>query len=256
MTNVLTEIRNNIAILTLNDPETYNALGADMVKGITEAFDKVLANSAVKVIVLTANGNGFCSGAMLSEEGMVNAENTIGDSIRKELNPLLLKIRSASVPVVTAVNGVAAGAGVGLALIADIVVAAKTAKFVLSFVRIGAVLDAGTSLVLQQLLGPARARAMALLGKPVNAETAQEWGLIWKVCDDSPLLDALAIAEDLAKGPKKSIAVIKQQIESAWAAPLPKALESEAVLQVEAFNGAELKEGVASFREKREPNFS
>ncbi|MGB3866874.1 MAG: enoyl-CoA hydratase-related protein, partial [Xanthobacteraceae bacterium] len=139
----------------------------------------------------------------------------------------------------------------------DIVVAARSARFILSFVRLGAALDAGTSLLLQRSIGVARARALALLGEPLTAEQAAQWGLIWKAVDDGSALDeALAIAQKLADGPPIGLGLIKAQVEAAWSAPLAATLDNEAESQARAFVTADLREGAAAFVEKRQPRFT
>lgn len=166
-------------------------------------------------------------------------------------------MRGSDKPIVVAVNGPAAGAGVGIALAGDIVIAARSARFVLSFVRLGAALDAGTSLFLQRSIGIARARAMTLLGEPLTAEQAAQWGLIWKSVEDAALFDeALAIAQRFADGPPVSIGLIKAQVEAAWSAPLADALDGEAVAQGRAFVTEDLREGAAAFVAKRPPRFT
>ncbi len=137
------------------------------------------------------------------------------------------------------------------------VIAGRSARFILSFVRLGAALDAGTSLFLQRAIGTARARALSLLGEPLPAETAAQWGLIWKCVDDAQLLDeALAVAQKLADGPPISIGLIKDQLEAAWTADLPSTLDSEASAQTRAFVTEDLREGAAAFMEKRPPRFA
>jgi 2-(1,2-epoxy-1,2-dihydrophenyl)acetyl-CoA isomerase len=218
MSMVLTERRGSVTILTLNNPEQYNALGGSLLGELNEALDAALSEPAVRAIMLTGAGRGFCSGAQFGGNTF-NAGEQIGATMRNSLNPLLEKMRSSPKPIVVAVNGAAAGAGVGIALAGDIVIAARSARFILSFVRLGAALDAGTSLFLQRSIGVARARALALLGQPLGAEQAEQWGLIWKMVEDADLLsEAIAIAQGLADGPPVSIGLIKSQIEGAWSA--------------------------------------
>lgn len=256
MTMVLTERRGSIAILTLNNPTQYNALGGTLLADLNKALDAALAGKEVRAIVLTGAGKGFCSGAQFGGDAFGRGDG-IGASMRASINPLIEKIRSSRVPVVVAVNGPAAGAGVGIALAGDIVIAGRSARFILSFVRLGAALDAGTSLFLQRAIGTARARALSLLGEPLPAETAAQWGLIWKCVDDAQLLDeALAVAGKLADGPPISIGLIKDQLEAAWTADLPSTLDSEASAQTRAFVTEDLREGAAAFMEKRPPRFA
>ncbi len=255
MPMVLIERRGGVAILTLNNPEQYNALGGTLLAELNVALNSALSDSAVRAILLTGAGKGFCSGAQLGGDTF-DAGERVASLLRDQVSPLIETMRGADKPIVVAVNGPAAGAGVGIALAGDIVIAARSARFVLSFVRLGAALDAGTSLFLQRAIGIARARAMALLGEPVSAAQAAQWGLIWKTVDDAALFDeAFAVAQKLADGPPVSIGLIKAQVEAAWSAPLPDALDREAVAQGRAFVTEDLREGAAAFVEKRPPRF-
>jgi enoyl-CoA hydratase/carnithine racemase len=256
MSMVLTERRGAIAILTLNNPDQYNALGGSLLEELNAALDAVLEEPAARAIVLTGAGKGFCSGAQFGGNTFA-AGDSITSRMRGSINPVIEKMRSLPVPIVVAMNGAAAGAGVGIALAGDIVIAARSARFILSFVRLGAALDGGTSLLLQRSIGAARARALALLGEPLGAETAAQWGLIWKVVDDGDLLnEALAVAQKLADGPPISLGLIKGQLESAWSASLPDTLDGEAVAQGRAFVTDDLREGAAAFVEKRPARFT
>ncbi len=246
---VLSERRGSVAILTLNNPEQYNALGGSLLGDLNQALDAALGEPAVRAIVMTGAGKGFCSGAQFGGDTFAAGEQ-IGSVMRSTLSPLLEKMRGSPKPIVVAVNGAAAGAGVGIALAGDIVIAARSARFILSFVRLGAALDGGTSLFLQRSIGVARARALALLGQPLPAETAAQWGLIWKTVEDGELLnEALAIAQGLAAGPPVSIGLIKDQIESAWNSSLASTLDSEASSQARAFVTEDLREGRRLCRE-------
>jgi 2-(1,2-epoxy-1,2-dihydrophenyl)acetyl-CoA isomerase len=256
MSMALSARRGSIAILTLNNPEQYNALGGSLLSDLNNALDAALADPAVRAIVLTGAGKGFCSGAQLGGSTFDSGAE-VASLLRGGVSPLIEKLRGASVPIVVAVNGPAAGAGVGIALAGDIVIAARSARFVLSFVRLGAALDAGTSLFLQRSIGVARARALALLGEPLTAEMAEQWGLIWKVVDDAALLDeALVIAQKLADGPPISLGLIKGQIESAWSSSLGSTLDGEATSQARAFVTEDLREGAAAFVQKRPARFT
>ncbi|MBR1217655.1 enoyl-CoA hydratase/isomerase family protein [Bradyrhizobium sp. U87765 SZCCT0131] len=256
MAMVLTERRGAVAVITLNNPAQYNALGGTLIAELNAAFDAGLADKAVRAIVLTGAGKGFCAGAQLGGSTF-DAGDRVASLLRDEVNPLIAKMRAAAVPVVVAVNGPAAGAGVGIALAGDIVLAARSARFVLSFVKLGAALDAGTSQLLQRSVGVARARALALLGEPLDAARAEQWGLIWKTVDDEQLMsEAFALAQKLAEGPPISIGLIKGQVEAAFAAPLATALDGEAIAQAKAFVTEDLREGAAAFVEKRPAKFS
>lgn len=256
MPMVLTERRDRVAVLTLNNPAQYNALGGSLLPELNAALDSALSDSAVRAILLTGARKGFCSGAQLGGDAF-DAGERVAARLRDHVSPLVEKMRGSDKPIVVAVNGPAAGAGVGIALAGDVVIAARSARFVLSFVRLGAALDAGTSLFLQRSIGIARARALALLGEPVTAEQAAQWGLIWKTVDDAALFgEALAVAQRFAEGPPVSIGLIKAQVEAAWSAPLADALEGEAVAQGRAFVTEDLREGAAAFVAKRPPLFT
>jgi enoyl-CoA hydratase/carnithine racemase len=257
MSMVLSEQRGSVTILTLNNPAQYNALGGSLLGDLNQALDAALAAPAVRAILLTGAGKGFCAGAQLGGGNTFEAGDQIGDNMRTTINPLIEKIHGSPKPIVVAVNGPAAGAGVGIALAGDIVIAARSARFILSFVRLGAALDAGTSLFLQRSIGIARARALALTGQPLHAEKAEQWGLIWKMVEDAELMtEALTIAQGLADGPPISIGLIKNQIEQAWNAPLAATLDDEASSQSRAFRTADLREGAAAFVEKRPARFT
>lgn len=206
-------------------------------------------------ILLTGAGSGFCSGAHL-RGGMISAGAQIGGTLRNLVSPIILSMRRSRKPILAAVNGAAAGAGVGLALAADVVIAARSAYFVLSFARLGAALDAGTSHLVQNAIGAPRARAMAMLAEPLDATAAASCGLIWRAVDDERLMnEALQLTLRLADGPPIGLALIKQQFEEARDRTLDDALEAEAVAQSKAFVTDDLQEGARAFREKRSPRF-
>jgi len=256
MSMVLSEQRGSIAVLTLNNPERYNALGGSLLSDLNVALDAVLGEPRARAVLLTGAGKGFCSGAQFGGDTFGAGEG-IAERMRGSINPVIEKIRNLPIPVIVAMNGAAAGAGVGIALAGDIVIAARSARFILSFVRLGAALDGGTSLFLQRSIGVARARALALLGEPLAAETAAEWGLIWKTVDDSDLLEeAMDIAQKLADGPPVSLGLIKGQIEAAWSSSLASTLDDEASSQARAFVTEDLREGAAAFVEKRPARFT
>lgn len=255
MSKVSTEYLGKIAILTLNNPAKYNAHGENMMmlEDLFNAVTAAVARSEMRAIVLTGAGNGFCSGAQFGDDTFERSA-SIGSRVRDALDPLIERLRSLRVPIVVAVNGPAAGAGVGIALAGDIVIAARSARFVLSFVRLGAVLDAGTSVFARRSIGGAR--ALALLGEPLDAEMAAEWGLIWKVVDDGVLRnEAIAIAHKPADGPPFAIDFIKGQIDAGWNDELSSALDREAALQSHAFATSDLRDGASAYMEKRPPCF-
>ena len=256
MSMLISETQGAVAVLTLNNPAQYNALAWGMLSELDAALDAAIADKDVRAILLTGAGKGFCSGAQFGGDTFAMGDK-IADTMRSHLTPVIEKMRNSPKPVVTAINGPCAGAGVGIALAGDMVIAARSAKFILSFVRLGATLDGGTSLFLQRSIGAARARALALTGEPLTGERAAEWGLVWKCVDDDALhAEALAAAERLAAGPPLAIAMIKRQLDDAWTDELAKTLEEEAAAQTRAFVTADLREGAAAFVEKRAPKFT
>ncbi len=255
MSLVTAERRDTLAIITLNNPEKYNALGSVLLDDLMRALDKAVEEWRAGAIVLTGAGTGFCAGAQFGTD-VFEAGERIGDWMRASINPVIEKMRASPVPIVVAVNGPAAGAGVGLALAGDVVIAARSARFILSFVRLGAALDAGASAFLQRSIGAARTRALALLGEPLAAETAAHWGLIWKAVDDADLMgEALGVARKLAEGPPIAIGLIKRQLESAWTSSVGETVDAEASAQSRAFATEDLREGAAAFVEKRPARF-
>lgn len=255
MPMVLSERDGAVAILTLNNPAQYNALGTELLRDFAAALAQAIADPAVRVILLTGAGKGFCSGAQFGA-GIFDQGDAVGAMMRERISPLIETLHASPKPVVTAVNGAAAGAGVGVALAGDIVFAARSARFILSFVKLGAVLDGGTSQFLQRSIGAARTRALALSGEALPAQTAADWGLVWRCVDGEHLLaTAHEMAQRLADGPPLAIAAIKQQLDRAWADDLAPALDAEAEAQSRAFVTQDLKEGAAAFVERRAPRF-
>ncbi len=256
MTMTTYERRGAIALITLNNPDKMNALGGTMLADLAANFAAAEADSGVRAVLITGAGRGFCGGAQLGTATFA-AGAKVGDWMRGSINPLIERVRASRLPVVVAVNGPAAGAGVGLALMGDVVIAARSARFVLSFVKLGAALDGGATAFLQRAIGAPRARALALLGEPLTAEAAAEWGLIWKVVDDDALMgEAFGLAARLAEGPPVAIRLNKAPLVAASTAALAEALDAEASAQSTAFATKDLGEGAAAFVEKRKPRFS
>jgi 2-(1,2-epoxy-1,2-dihydrophenyl)acetyl-CoA isomerase len=224
---------------------------------VAVALDRVEAEGA-RALLLTGAGRGFCAGQDLSDRAVAPGGDTVdlGESVEKRYNPLVRRLTSMPIPVVCAVNGVAAGAGANIAFACDIVLAARGAKFIQSFANIGLVPDSGGTWILPRLSGQARALGMALTGEPVSAEKAEAWGLIWKCVDDEALAgEAWGLTTRLAAGPTRGLAATKQAIRGAWFNTLDEELDNERDLMRELGRSTDYQEGVAAFMEKRKPAF-
>lgn len=255
---ILFDITDRVACITLNRPEKLNAFTAGMHAELQQALREIRASQSARVLLITGSGRGFCAGQDLSERVMsaAPAESDVGSTLEQNYNPLVLGLRQLGMPVICAVNGVAAGAGCNFALAADIVLAARSASFIEVFSRIGLIPDAGGTYVLPRLVESARAMALSLLAEPVSAEQAANWGLIWKCVDDDKLPDeARALASRLADGPTRAYALTKQALNASPSNALDQQLALEARLQREAGGTADFKEGVTAFLEKRRPKF-
>ena len=212
-----------------------------------------------RCLLITGNGRGFCAGQDLSDRNVAPGTEApnLGESIEKNYNPLLRTINGLEMPVICAVNGVAAGAGANIALACDIVLAAKSASFIQAFCKIGLVPDSAGTFTLPRLVGSARAMGLAMLGDKIKAEQAEQWGMIWKAVEDDALKDeALAMARHLASQPTKGLALIKRAINASWNNSFDEQLDLERDLQTLAGRTDDYREGVAAFMEKRQPNFT
>ncbi len=246
------------ATITLNRPEKLNSFTAEMHGELKHAVERVRAGGA-RVLVLTGAGRGFCAGQDLGERAVTMQSGSppdLGETLAANYNPLILSLRALEIPVIAAVNGVAAGAGANFALAADIVLAARSASFIQAFARLGLVPDAGGTYQLPRLVGSARAMGLALLAEPLPAERAAEWGLIWKAVDDDKLMDETrALAKKLVAGPTHGYARIKKALGASSGNGLAEQLALEAKLQRECGHSADYREGVAAFLEKRASGF-
>jgi 2-(1,2-epoxy-1,2-dihydrophenyl)acetyl-CoA isomerase len=241
--------------ITLNRPDRLNALLPEMADAIIAALDEAQEDEACRAVLLTGAGRGFCSGQDLT--AIVDADPDEIADLLDSYHPVIEKIRELSLPVVAAVNGVAAGAGCNLALACDIVIAARSATFVQAFSRIGLVPDCGGTWFLPRLVGTARARALMMLAEPLPAATAAEWGMIWQVVDDIRLMsEAQALTARLASGPTVALGLLKQALDESGDNDLADQLDLERDLQIEAAETPDHAEGVRAFLDKRPPVFT
>ena len=243
-----------IAVIALDNPQTVNALSSAMMRGLNAALDAVEAGD-FRVLILTGEGRAFSSGADLTELPQRQAEGA-GETLERLYHPALRRLRDLEIPIVTAVNGPAVGIGMSFALMGDLIVAARSAYFLLSFSHIGLVPDGGATWLLPRLIGLARARELALLAEKLPAEQALDWGLINRVTDDARLMEeALAMAQRLADGP----AALPLTRRLFWDSPhntYEEQLAQERAAQSRAGQTADFREGLAAFQQKRLPKFS
>jgi 2-(1,2-epoxy-1,2-dihydrophenyl)acetyl-CoA isomerase len=253
---LLTETIGAVRILTLNRPERLNALDSALLAALNQAFEDAAATPAVRAVLLTAAGRGFCAGADLTQ-GIDPANPNLGALIEAYYNPLVHKMRNLPKPVVVAINGVAAGAGMNLALAGDILIAGETANFTQAFIRIGLLPDAGGTYFLPRLIGEGRARALAMLGETITAAQALEYGLLWQVVPDDMLMtQGLTIATNLAAKPAQAMAAIKQAFSASLGNTLDTQLTLERNLQNHLGATPDFAEGVTAFLEKRPAKFN
>lgn len=246
---------NNVAILTLNHPETLNATSLEMVGGLSDALRYIEnPDNMFRAAILTGAGRGFSSGANLAG-GTLN-ERGVGHALETAFHPFLRQLNSLTIPIIAAVNGPAVGIGMSIALTCDLVVASKSAYFFQSFARIGLIPDGGSTWLLPRLIGLARAKELSLLAEKLPAETAFAWGLINRLCSDDNLMsEALTLAEALAKGPTKSLSLIRRLFIESMDNSYEDQLDLEQRMQVEAALTEDFVEGVAAFLEKRPATF-
>lgn len=250
------EIESDVAVIYLNDPEARNALSEERSAELRNTLRSV--QDSARAILITGKGKGFCAGAKLSSEVASSKEKLdLGAALRDCYNPLFHTIRALKVPLITAVNGPAAGIGGALALSGDLIVASKSAFFLQAFSRIGLVPDGAASYLTVKSVGRARAMEMALLDERMSSEKALEWGLINRVVEDDQLLsEALDIAKKLAKGPTKAYEAIRKQVWAACEISYAEQLETEANSQTYLGQTADHAEGVRAFLTREEPNFT
>jgi 2-(1,2-epoxy-1,2-dihydrophenyl)acetyl-CoA isomerase len=257
--SILFSAHAGIARLTLNRPHRLNSFTDAMHAEVRDALGRVKADPSVRVLLLTGAGRAFCAGQDLGDRAVAPGEAPVdlGASIERNYKPLVLGLRALPLPVVCAVNGVAAGAGANLALACDLVVAAKSASFIQAFCKIGLIPDSGGTYFLPRLVGHARALGLALLGDRLPAEQAAQWGLIWQCVDDSelPVVTDKLLA-GLAQAPTRGLAAIKEALQASAGNSLAAQLDLERDLQRALGNGDDYREGVAAFVAKRPARFT
>jgi 2-(1,2-epoxy-1,2-dihydrophenyl)acetyl-CoA isomerase len=255
---ILFEISGGIARLTLNRPDRLNAFTVGMHRAVMAALEQVEREAEVRMLLLTGSGRAFCAGQDLGERDVAaDAPLDLGYNIETYYNPLVRKLLSLAVPVVCAVNGVAAGAGANLALLCDLVIARHSARFIQSFANIGLLPDTAGTWSLPHSLGQARAMGLALTGMPLSALQAAEWGMIWRAVEDEAFeREVETLVNQLAQAPTQGLVAAKRAIRAAWG----NSIEAQIALERDAQRGlglsADYREGVSAFKAKRAPNFT
>jgi len=258
MERVSLEFEGKVAVLKFNHPEVMNAVGSQMVEELMDAALEVRnPGSGARCLLVTGEGRSFCAGANLQDEQRGERKGGAGDGLRRSYHPLLLALRDLDMPVVTAVNGAAAGVGMSFAMLGDIVCASRNAFFLQAFARIGLVPDGGSTFMLPRLIGWGRAMELSLLAERLPAEQAHQWGLVNRLYDDNEALmsGAMDIARRLADGPK-SLSLIRKAYWETWHNSFEQQLDLEARLQNQAGASRDFAEGVTAFLEKRDARFT
>ena len=255
------DVRDGLARLTLNRPDKMNSFNADMHAEVRDALDSIQTNAAVRVLVITGAGRGFCAGQDLADaEVRFTPGETppdLGDVVERHYKPLVMRLSQLRVPTIAAVNGIAAGAGASLALACDMVVATQSASFVLPFSNIGLIPYTGCSWHLPQRIGQARAMGLALTGKKLLATQAAEWGMIWEAVEDAAFATTVdTLAAKLSTMPTKALVRTRQAMQLANTHTFEEHLSYEGTLMRELGKSADYVEGVSAFLEKRAPKFT
>ncbi|MCG2586246.1 2-(1,2-epoxy-1,2-dihydrophenyl)acetyl-CoA isomerase PaaG [Massilia sp. TS11] len=256
--NILFTVSEGVAVLTLNRPDKLNSFTEAMHLEVRAALDSLATDRSVRVLLLTGAGRGFCAGQDLGDRAVAPGGEKVdlGASVERFYAPLVLTLRNLPMPVICAVNGVAAGAGANLALACDIVLAAESASFIEAFCKLGLIPDTGGTWHLPRLIGHARATGLAMLGEKLSAAKAEQWGLIWKCVPDAELMDqALAMARHFASAPTKGLAFTKRALQASWGNDLASQLRLEGDMMRELGYSHDYQEGVAAFLAKRPPQF-
>ncbi|MCA1297079.1 enoyl-CoA hydratase-related protein [Stappia indica] len=257
--SVVYDVGDGYAKLTLNRPETLNAFTPDMHAGLMEGLARAEADPACRAVLITGSGRGFCAGQDLRDRDprKMDGPPDLSESVGRYYNTLVRRIREFDKPVICAVNGVAAGAGIGIALACDITLASEEAPLAIGFSRIGLVPDAGTSWTLTRRLGEARAMGLALTGGRLSGREAADWGLIWRAVPNEDLAaEAEILTAQLARGPAQALRLTRNAIRAAADQPLDDQLELERGYQAQAGRNPDYAEGVLAFLEKRKPCFA
>ena len=255
---ILAERRAGYRVITLNRPQRLNAFTEAMHQALKAALAEAEDDADCRALLITGAGRGFCAGQDLADRLSKSGETQVlGGALEAYYNPLVRKLRALPFPVIAAVNGVAAGAGANIALACDIVLAAKSASFIQAFAKIGLIPDCGGTWFLPRLVGPARARGLALTAEPLTAEKAEAWGLIWKALPDGELMsEAHRLCISFASAPTIGLALTKRVLEESWSNDLDSQLDLEREAQREASLTPDYTEGMRAFIEKRPPVFT
>ncbi|MDO8289390.1 MAG: enoyl-CoA hydratase-related protein [Parvibaculum sp.] len=260
-TTIKLDIKDSIAVLTLNRPEVLNSINTAMIADIRAAVAEVAADASARVLLITGEGRGFCAGADLAAQGQRTEGMSVGQGVAHGMkigfNPMMRELYALEKPIISAINGTTAGGGVGLALVADIVIAAKSASFISVFApKLGLIPDLGVTWHLPRLVGRARAMGMAMTGDKIPAETAADWGLIWKCVDDDALMtEAMAIATKMSNGPANAFTEVRRALDTAPDRTYDAQLEYERLTQGVLGDHPNFAEGVVAFLKKRPANF-
>jgi len=256
---IMVDRKGGVMQITLNRPDRLNSFTAAMHEELAGVLEQAAEDARVRAVLLTGAGRGFCAGQDLADRAVAPGGPPVdlGASVERYYAPLIRRLTTMAKPVICAVNGVAAGAGANIALACDVVIAARSAKFIQSFANIGLIPDSGGTWILPRLVGQARALGLALTGEPLPAETAAAWGLIWKCVDDAVLMDeAQALATRFADGPTRGLAETKRLIREASAYTLDTELDRERDAMRTLGGSVDYQEGVAAFIAKRPPQFT